>query len=409
MRTPENAPRTPAGLQCILLGMFQIPAMRKHARGQYFVRFAGKWVYFGTNLKPAEAAYVRWISEVYMPAMQASEHARAMQTVERSHKGGKALLIVDLVHMYLEELGAIHRRPETIDTVKRCLRHLLAVYGTMPARKFTPSMLMALRRDLQNIRLCNAQGEPVVPAAPKYAPKTLNHFTVAIKAVFHFGGSIGAIPPISFAGVKSITLERREPVTFTRQQVAELISKATSEWLVRKRFRPGADYERIGIELGHWLSLNYLAAMRPSNVVRLVHMEGRWKITPGPHSGGGVYELHRSKTTNSRHIILSSEAVGHLESLIKMGAAGEHARWKLESSYALAVRKVLGAIGWPHPLRHSAATHLGEAGVSQEDIANILGHCTPGALRNYLQISHTHLLPAVSRLTLRSSVESPSS
>jgi dUTPase len=100
-----------------------------------------------------------------------------------------------------------------------------------------------------------------------------------------------------------------------------------------------------------WLALNYLAALRPSEVVRLVRGEGEWIER-------GLFQPRISKTFRDgrtpRVYVLSEEAMMWLQ----------HARpeWAHMKAYGTAVRRACGP-GLPHPLRHSAAQHLSDLGV----------------------------------------------
>lgn len=388
--------------------MLKLPALKVHTRGQFFTYWGGRWRYFGTDRAEAERRYAEHIRTVYLPWLQEQETLAARRAAASRRTGKRALLIVDVVQLYLEDMADRDLDPETIRAARRHLRHLLHVYGEMPAAEFHVQLLVAMRRDLKSIQVPEDPGVPDGPQRRKYSPKSLNHMTNTVKGLFRYATTQG-VPSIDLSGCRSIRLAAPTPKVVPLAEIVASLARVREGMAKRalRRRRPVTEIMPLGEELAHWLSLAYLGAMRPTHLVRLVAGEGVWTLAPGP--GGAVFRLDRAKTANSRHVLLSPEALTHLAALQQWPGPFEPCavvrppRWRKESTLRWATRTALGAVGWPHVLRHSAATHLGEMGVLQEDIDNILGHCTPGVLKNYLRVARERLLPAAARLTLRSS------
>ena len=106
---------------------------------------------------------------------------------------------------------------------------------------------------------------PVVPLLNAYladlgtldtplSPRTLRHDVTSIKRLFNFAAEQGLCPPVQWRGVRRVRVLRSEPEDLPPEGVRELIAIAAKN-------DPG---------LVSWLRLNYLALLRPIEVVRTV-------------------------------------------------------------------------------------------------------------------------------------------
>lgn len=203
----------------------------------------------------------------------------------------------------------------------------------------------------------------------QYAPKTINHDIIAVRALFTWAAEHELIPPVSLRGCRTLALGPPPDKSLTKTQVRTMLRRATPA-------------------LEPWLVLNYLCAMRPSEVVRVAHGQGDW-VEPG------IFRLDRGKmdlaTSLKRHVVFSDQATWWIERCRPL--------WSRLDSYSSATVRACGP-GGPGVLRHSAATHLAQAGVEAAQIALILGHVPSRVSAIYVRPAWQLLRRSAARLAL---------
>ena len=161
-------------------------------------------------------------------------------------------------------------------------------------------------------------------------------------------------------------------------------------------------------DLEPWLSLQYLAALRPSEVPRLVLGQGDWHE---PELGRFVFKMRgktSARTRQARYIVLSPEAMAWLDRARAGHSGGPGPRWKSADGYghalgdlwadpppagvardparraALAVlRQAFRVSPGVHFLRHSAFDALLRARVPHAEARLLIGHAVPGSWPHY--------------------------
>ncbi len=332
------------------------PSLRVHSRGQFFCRWAGVDHYFGTDREKAQALY----------------HASLRQWGEWIETKQKRLSTVRTAKIRFAELVEIFRDAKAADVTddmmryyKNHLRRAINAWGKFPASAINAQHLQALKQDLTKLEL---------------SPVTIRHELGAVKSVLQWGMNFNHIPPVNLGAVKPPRMPLPKEKGMSIEAVKTMISTAAK---ADPRLEP-------------WLAVCYLAACRPSELPRLASKEGRF--TARTKDGGGVYAIEAKTTWQTgepRHVILSPEAMIYFNSM--------KPHWENWESFSSRVRRpdVCGS-GGPHPLRHSAMTHLLEAGVAREKADQVLGHNLPPRVsRTYGPIEWTALVSIAAKLTLR--------
>lgn len=303
------------------------PLFRTHSTsGQYMIRWGGRVYYLGRD---RDAAYAQYLDHLKRWA----EWRQARQT-QRLAPPTQAILVPELIDQFLEWKG-LERGDETRRYYEKHLRRFRAWCGALRADAVRPQHLHKVKQEMM-------QG--------RYAPKTIAHDLTAIRVLFNYAcGEVELIPPVNFRGVKNPPLGPPPDRALGRGQVRRMFRQAT----------PG---------LTPWLWVNYLALLRPSEVVKCVRREGKW-VKPW------LFRLDRGKMDRiamlPRHCIFSELALKHLAECRPV--------WSRLDSYSAATRRACGK--GPGLLRHSAATHLEElAPLAGDHIEFLLGH-TPTRLR----------------------------
>lgn len=362
-----------------------LPKLRLHATGQWFVTVFGKNHYLGVDRELAGPRYLSVIEREYLPRLQARSAVRI------TRRRGADLTIVDLAERYLTTRMQEGLRPATVHNYRWLLAPLLHAYGPLPAVSFDAALLRALMADLGAAR--HEGGRRY------YSPKSLRHVLNTVRMLFRWGRSEGLLidaegrPVImDLSVVRSPRLPAPRPRVQSPHQIRSLLARLRPAWRLRAS-RPGMSAhraDRIAAQCRAWCALAYLAALRPTEVFRLVHGQGDWL-------GHGVFRFRESKTETAtgtaRVTVLSEEALAALSACRPV--------WRRPDGLTHAVNKALGPCGWPHALRHSAATQLRALGVPEADVRSILGHQVPGALRHYVRTEHERLRRAVARLSVR--------
>lgn len=314
----------------------RVPTLRKHKTGQWFVRWGGRDRYLGTDKRLAENAYLdeiddwrRWVAE------KRKRREVINQTVPT---------IAEVVNEFLKakriEVG--HACGEYY---RRHLSRFLVRFGELDADLVRPKHLNALKLWMIQQR---------------FKPRTINHDLCSIRILYNWASGLELVPPISLAGVRNVPVGAATLDLPRRWQMIRYIRRADAG------VRP-------------WMAVNYLALLRPSEVVRVVRQEGKW-VEPG------VFRLERGKMDKrvafKRHCVFSESALewlGRCEPL-----------YSRQDSYSWAVRKCC-PIG-PKLIQKSAAQHLATAcGADRDDVELLLGHVGPR-----LKVTYHH--PAWQRL-----------
>lgn len=341
------------------------PKLRRHTTGVYFVEFAGQRRYFSVDLKESEREYRQALRE-----WAAWQDGLALAKSHTSHR------IVDIVREYLRS----RLTDASEDQWRWCRSHLgrlTRLWGGLPADAFNARLLQAFKADLVAIK------EP-----KKLAAKTINHDLRAIKSLFRWASDMGYCKEVNLRAVKALPLPQLRRKELSPAEVARVVNLALGREIGTHpitKARLTADPR-----VAPWLALNYLAALRPSEVVRLVRGEGEWIER-------GLFQPRISKTFRDgrtpRVYVLSEEAMMWLQ----------HARpeWAHMKAYGTAVRRACGP-GLPHPLRHSAAQHLSDLGVPKADIDLALGHYPPVVSQTYVRVTLAPVRACLARLSLGS-------
>lgn len=352
----------PRGPVYVAPTMAKVPKLRRHVTGVYFVQFGGQRRYFTVGLEESE--------KLYRVALRDWTMLIDQQALAKSHT---ARSIVELVRAYLESrLTDASKAQHT--WCKSHLSRLTRTWGTLPADAFNARLLQAMKADMVSMGTL--------------AAKTINHDLRAIKSMFRWASDMGYCREVNLRAVKSLPLPQMQRKALAREDITRIVNLALGREIgtnpnTGKRLEPNP-------AIAPWLAVNYLAALRPSEVVRLVHGEGVW-------IGKGLFQPKYSKTfRDGRHprvYILTDEALMWLK----------HAKphWAEMKAYGTAARRAIGP-GLPHPLRHSAATHLFELGVSRPDIDLVLGHYPRAVSQTYVHVELAPLRETLRRLSLGS-------
>ena len=352
------------------------PALRRHVRGQWIVRWGGRTHYFGSDRPVAERLFLD--PDSAHPGCLREWASWKSRHEPRRPRRRERLRVVALVRLFLESYEA-EGRPQTSRYFSRHLRRFLHVYGRLFADELDAAALNALKRDLHALRL---------------APKTIAHDINACKTLLRWGheNHPSQVPAIMLRSVRTPALPPPMPEPLTPAQTREFIRRCAA---ADTRLEP-------------WLALNYLCFARPSEIVRLVAGEGVWVPLPGPDGRPverGLFRLRESKmqrrTSVPRHLVLTEEALMWLE------VARPH--WSRLDSYSAAVSRALGdrasRAAWlptgPRVLRDSAATHLHLLGEARGTVDLLLGHMPSRVSMTYTPIAWHALRASAARLTLR--------
>ena len=331
----------------IITGQMNVrtPSFQQHPTGQWFTKWGGKFHYFGQDREPA---YEKYLANV----VEWAEWRKARKT-QRFLPPTKAFSVIKVIELFLndhEVEGGIERRRY----YEKHLARFSAAFGTVRVDVIRVTALHAIKRDMQVAR---------------YAAKTINHDLIAIKGMLNWAVDREMIPPVQLRGCKTLPLGPPEKRALPIARIFAML--CTSDTNMRS-----------------WLAINYLALMRPTEVIRVVHNEGDW-------TEPGVFRLDRGKIDTkaryARHVVFTPEALSWLSTCKPV--------WSRLDSYSQAVRKVCGH-GGPHPLRHSGATHLARAGVARADIDLLLGHMPARVSLTYAPIVWQPLRDSAARITL---------
>ena len=321
------------------------PSLRQSKDGRWLTKWGGKNHYFGRNDVDAARAYAesldRWRS--WRDSQRAILQTRPHQRVH----------VVDVARRFLDA-KRLEGGDSRSDYYAKHLKRFLLGFGMEIASEVRVSHVQAVKNEMLEAG---------------FAPKTINHDTVAIKGMFQWAMDQDLVPAVNLRGCKQIPLAPPPDKSMSTIATSTMIATAPYDVMC-------------------WLAVNYLTACRPVEVIRLVHGLGSW-------TEPGVFRLDESKvatrTKMPRHVVVSDQAMKWLKRCVP--------RWSRLDSYSAAVRSACGP-GGPHPLRHSAATHLHQRGVDRADVDLILGHLPTRVSVTYARIAWQPLREKVARLTL---------
>lgn len=321
------------------------PTLRQLPDGRWYTRWSEKRFYFGRD--PAEAAR-RFADSLEQWTAWRDEKQLAFQIKPRDR-----VTLAELAEQFLE-VKLLEGGPDRKRYYKKHLKAFLTGWGLHDATAITVRNLNTIRND---------------QLRAGYAPKTVNHDITAMKGLMNWAMDLEHIPPVNLRGCKKLPLGAPPDKSMPVENAWAFIDGAPDH------IRP-------------WLALNYFAVLRPTEVVDIVNGNGSWS-----ESEPGLYRLDRSKTEHRtrqpRHVVFSETAKAWLKEC--------RPRWSRLDSYSQAVRDACGP-GGPHPLRHSAATHLQLMGVDRASIDLILGHLPGRVSLTYARIEWQPLREKVALL-----------
>lgn len=315
-------------------------------------KWGGRNRYFGRDRSLAVQRYAESIQEwaAWREAREAALRAPSP----------KSLTVIDLAERFVHA-----KRLEGGDDLDRYYRNHLKRFLVHFAGMQAKDVRVA---DLQSLKMTMLAPEGREP----YAPKTINHDIVAIRAMMQWAMDQEMVPAVNLKGCRVLPLGPPPDKSLSFASVLFMVYGAMAR-------RP---------DVAAWLAVQYLTAARPAEMPRVVHGQGSWVED-------GVFRLDRGKmdlkTRSFRHVLFSPRARAWLARCEPV--------WSDLKAYSTAVRKVCGA-GGPHALRHSAMTHLLVLGVERADADLILGHVPGRVSLTYGRIQWSTLLPKLSLLSL---------
>lgn len=341
------------------------PRLRLHARGQWFVRWGGRDWWLGTDRDAAQRAFLDPDGAhpgalVHWSAWKSRQVSRRVRASRRTI----AELVADFLDSYLDE-----GRETTARYYQKHLGRFLHALGRFRPEELDLGAIAAFKAGL---------------IQSGFAPKTIAHDLGAIKTFWSWANEIEQIPLLNLRAraFRGPPLHAPHPVALTLEQVRA--------WLVRSR--------AVDARLEPWLALQYLCALRVSEVPRLVRREGSFISVPtdGGSAPRGAFVLDRSKTEHRtkfpRYVMLTEEALVWLDSAVPA--------WSAYQSYSSLVRVGIG-LGPPKWLRSTAATHLQAAGADRAAWRAVLGHAPTDAGAHYAPADLRILRATAALLTLR--------
>ena len=330
----------------------KVPSLTMLRDGRYVTRWGGRRHYFGRDEGAAFAQYKRALDKWRRWRERRNE---ARQVITASTDPDGRLGVVTAADQFL-----VAKRLERGRNLERYYRKHLKRFLYATAHEVVADISA---RHLNALKLDMLQGG--------FAPKTINHDLIAARAFLRWCYDFLEIPAKPLRSIRTIPLGEPPDRSMTIAEVRTMINKAP-------------------YPIKPWLVVNYLTAGRPIEVVRLVNDAGRWAYP-------GIYRIENKVgqvTGEPRHLIVSPLAQRWLECCEPV--------WTRLDSYSAAVRrKEACGPGGPHRLRHSAATHLLQAGVARADVDQILGHLPRRVSRTYGRMEWQRLVSIAACLGFR--------
>ncbi len=331
----------------------RVPSLRKHKSGNLFCRWGGKDHYFGRDEKIARQKYIKSLAD-WEVWKNEREEAKSIPDEPPQPK------VEDVASDFITS-RRIEFKEETARYYEKHLVRFLEKFVGLDMDLIRPA-------DINEFKLWLMQYINPETREP-LAPKTINHDLLAVKALFNWAAQLEIIPPISLRGVRKVPLGPAPDMSEPVDKVIAALSNAD------ERAKP-------------WLCVNYLALLRPSEVVKVVHEEGEWVEE-------GVFALDQGKMDAvapiKRHCIFSPLALEWLERC--------HKKWTRVGTYRDSARKSCPIN--PKVLQKSAASHLiRNHEASPGDVELLLGHVNGRLSVTYYQPAWQRLRKLAAKLDL---------
>lgn len=317
----------------------RVPQLRLHANGQWYIKWGGKFHYFGKDRDEAELARLKSLE-----SWRRWKVAKRQSKVDES--GRPKILISRLIERFLDS-RLDERGNDCVDFYAKHLKRFRDIYGDHDADLISPKHLQMLKATM---------------VSKGFAPRTINHDITSVRTMLTWASGLDLVRAVNLKGVKQVPVG---PVNDPSLSSSELVAA----------FRKAPDYLRP------WFALNYLGLLRPSEVVRVVRAEGKWHP-----SVRGIFVLDKGKmdarSSIKRHCILSDRALAYLRIA--------EPRYSRLDSYSQAIRDHC-EIG-PKAIQKTAAARLvTRHNVPPESVELLLGHVKS-------RLSVTYYLPHFKRL-----------
>ncbi len=338
------------------------PTLRRKPNGYFFCRWGGTDHYFGTKSERVATSRYRE-SMVAWAEWWASKAERRDAIIQP----GKIPTVNELVEQFLDNRMIEVGGPARVYYAK-ALAPFILVYQRLRADTIRVGHLQKLKEGLMRHGWKDRRGE-----WHPYKPKSICHILSAVRIMYRWAVGLEIVPPVSFDGCRNPPLGPPPIKSMNIKAVNRMVRMAPD------RLKP-------------WLAINYLALLRPSEVIRCVHGQGQWLER-------GVFVLDRGKmdlrASSKRHCVFSTAALKWLHRCDTI--------WTRLDSYWLAARRA--QLAAPSLLRHSSAQHLATSGVPHQDIEQLLGHAPSRLALTYHQPAWQRLRRTAGRLATRFDVE----
>lgn len=301
--------------------------VRKHkASGQYILRQRGRVHYLGHDREAAE----RRACVILGRAAQHPEQAR--RDAQRAADG---LTVEQAIERLLPLIGANVRNPAGL---RQRLRPFSLRYGSHPIGSITLEDVLQYRADLLS----------------QYASVTALNHLVHAQRLLKMSASLGWRQPLDMTAIPKIPQPTPKAKGWSPDELRSFMGKLWNNAYAQP-----------------WARLQFLAALRPSEVWRMVNGEAEKQ-----DEGHYILPEHKtsSRTKQPRFIVLSDEA--------KSALADCRPKYTHPNAYGQACRRATGKS--PHALRHTAATAMLRAGVDRSTVDIVLGHSVPSVSWVYM-------------------------
>ncbi|GMV26953.1 MAG: hypothetical protein AMXMBFR58_29840 [Phycisphaerae bacterium] len=366
----------------------KVPSLRLHKSGLWTAHWAGKDWYFSRDRSESELLFLDPKSEHPGSLMrwQAWRASRAATKSRQAQLGRNTVL--DLYLAFLDSYTD-QGRDHAAAYFRHTLSRLVKAIGGLYTAEVDEQILDRFCDGLYKLGL---------------EPKTVAHQVKAMKTMWRWGSapSRRLCPVLALESIRPPRVNKSRPEPIELEKLKGLIDRVSAQepWL-----RP-------------WLSINYLACLRPSEVVRLAYGQGELTTIPpqgaepAVRNGLVILREHKMsyKSDHERVIPLSDEALLWYRALAPIPLERKPRRPASDRDdlfvkyhqgvYAARCRDA-GAAGLPHRLRDSAATHLLDQGVELATVNLCLGHTPASELPRYGLPGPRILREVVGRLTLR--------
>lgn len=328
-----------------------------HASGQYFFRHGGRDHYCGKDPAAAEATF-----RAYFAALEGAKAGGAAEPVEAARATvAKARPVAPApacptVQQTAERLWAWADKRRSARTSKGERYHLATFLATFADRAIDSLTVAELTEWANGLKRSNGKC---------YTPVALNHQLQTVRRLLTWAYDAGILAtPYRLATLAPVPLPPPKPKALKPGKVQEAVRSLYS----------------LNPALGRLYLLAYWAALRPSEVGRVVRRDWSREDSDGSTLPEGCYRLQVSKT-RKRIVILTPEAEALLEGLDGRYCAGHESQLNHAVQRA---REWLGDSLPPiHPMRHSAATAMIDAGIPRDHVEAALGHTLPRVQASY--------------------------